>query len=432
MSRDDFEQLPQVRIQQREDGPWRYSATVDSWPRPSRRTAALIRDVAERLLASSETALDELTAASHEAAEYRAVLEDPQLVAADRRMNRTNLLHWLSANLQDPGARVAPSVDPDILQFARDLVRRGLDLHDLGAWRGAQHSGWSAWVDECFAVTSDLDELRDLMKVSERSMSTFIDDSIASLDAYVARERAELARGAGAEHHSTVQLLLEGAPISRARAESRLGYALTGSHVAAIIWSDSVDDAAGLDGAAEAVMRACGASRRLTLNASVTALWVWLAVSAVPSAEEMQAAMADRRGIRVAFGRPGKDLEGFRRSHVDAATAQRVLARVGSARGVVRYEDIALVSVLSADMAQADQFVADTLGDLATADAALRDTVLTYVRERFNGSATAERLYTHRNTVERRLARADQLLPVPLAENAASVVAALMLVQLRG
>ncbi len=40
-------------------------------------------------------------------------------------------------------------------------------------------------------------------------------------------------------------------------------------------------------------------------------------------------------------------------------------------------------------------------------------------------------MFTHRNTIERRLARADQLLPVPLADNAASVVAALMLVELR-
>lgn len=410
----------------------RYSASVDpGWPRPGQRTVALIRDVAERLLASTSSAVDEVIAAAHEGADYRVVLEDPQLTAADRHMNKTYLLHWLSANLQDPGARVGPCVDAEVLQFARDVVRRGLDMHDLGSWRGAQHSAWAMWVDGCFAATTDLEELRDLMKVSERSMTTFIDDSIAALDEYVEQERAHLAQGANAERHATVQLLLEGAPIGRARAESRLGYALTGSHVAAIIWSESSDAAAGLDAAAEAVMRVCGASRRLTLNASATALWVWVPAAMVPPAEAIETALADSRGIHVACGRAGRDLDGFRRSHLDAATAQRMLARVGSARRVVRYEDVALVSVLTADMAQADQFVTDTLGDLATADRVLRDTVLTYVRERFNGSATAERLFTHRNTVERRLARADQLLPVPLAENAASVVAALMLVQLR-
>lgn len=402
-----------------------------SWPRPERRIALLIREVAERLLASSDAAVEELTAAAHAAADYRTVLDDPQLVAADRRMNKTNMLHWLSGNLQDPGARVPPSTDPDILQFARDVVRRGLDMNDLGSWRGAQHGAWSAWVDECFAATSDLDELRELMKISERSMSTFIDDSIAALDEYVEQERSALARGASAERHATVQLLLEGAPIGRDRAEARLGYALTGSHLAAIVWSDSTDEAANLDAAAEAMMRACGATRRLTLNASASALWVWVPADAAPSVEAVEEALAVRAGIHVALGRPGRDLEGFRRSHLDATAAQRVLARVGSARRIVRFEDVALISVITADMTQADKFVNDTLGDLATAEATLRDTVLTYVRERFNASAAAEKLYTHRNTVERRLARADQLLPVPLAEHAASVVAALMLVQLR-
>ncbi|MFB8004936.1 PucR family transcriptional regulator [Nocardia sp. NPDC056000] len=390
-----------------------------------------MRDTAERLLASTSAAVDEVVAAAHRGAEYRALLDDPQLAAADRHMSKAYFRHWLSATLHNPGARVEPCVDPEVLQFARDLVRRGLDMHDLGSWRGAQHGAWDLWVDACFAATAAVDELRDLMKVSERSMVTFIDDSIAALDQFVEQEREDLARGASAERHTTVQLLLEGAPIARALAETRLGYALTGTHLAAIIWSDSADQAATLDAAAEAMMKLCGAARRFTLNASATALWVWIPADVVPAAETAEAALATRPGIHVAFGRCGRDLEGFRRSHLDAAAAQRLLARMGSARAIVRYEDVALVSVLTADMAQADQFVTDTLGELATADPVLRQTVLTYVRERFNGSAAAERLFTHRNTVERRLARADQLLPVPLSDNAASVVAALMLVQLR-
>ncbi|WP_370937440.1 PucR family transcriptional regulator [Amycolatopsis sp. cg13] len=402
------------------------------WPRPGRHIAELMRDAAECLLESRSAAIDEVVAAAHRGAEYRAMLEDPQLAAADRHMSKAYFRHWLSATLQDPGARVEPCADPEVLQFARDLVRRGLDMHDLGSWRGAQHGAWALWVDACFATTAVVDELRDLMKASERSMTTFIDDSIAALDEYVEQERAKLAQGASAERHSTVQLLLEGAPIGRALAESRLGYALAGNHVAAIIWSDSADEVTGLDAAAEAVTKICGASYRFTLNSSTTTLWVWVPADAVPPAETAEAAMGGLPGIHVAFGRRGRDLDGFRRSHLDAAAAQRLLARIGSTRRVVRYEDVALVSVLTADMTQADQFVTDTLGDLATADPVLRQTVLTYVRERFNGSATAERMFTHRNTIERRLARADQLLPAPLADNAASVVAALMLVQLRG
>ena len=51
--------------------------------------------------------------------------------------------------------------------------------------------------------------------------------------------------------------------------------------------------------------------------------------------------------------------------------------------------------------------------------------MLTYVRELGSTTRTAERLYTHRNTVIRRLARADELLPRPLAENVLGVAAAL-------
>jgi DNA-binding PucR family transcriptional regulator len=58
--------------------------------------------------------------------------------------------------------------------------------------------------------------------------------------------------------------------------------------------------------------------------------------------------------------------------------------------------------------------------------------VLTYVRELGSTSRTAERLYTHRNTVLRRLARADELLPRPLAENVVSVAAALEVLRWRG
>jgi DNA-binding PucR family transcriptional regulator len=384
------------------------------------------------MLASSAAMVDRVVAAAHQDTGLRALVEDPLLAAADRRMIKVYLLHWLGANVQDPGAPVERCLDPEFLPFVRDLVRRGMDLHDLGLWRGAQHAMWEMWVDACFTATTDVDQLRDLMKVSERSITTFIDDSIAALDEYIGQECADLVGSVNADRHATAQLILEGAPIGRARAESRLGYPLTGSHLGVIIWSGSAVDAAGLDAAAEAVMQVCGARRgRLTLNASASALWVWVPVDSVPSAEAAEGALSGCPGTHVAFGRPGRDLEGFRRSHLDAAAAQRLLLRVGSARPVVRYEDVALVSVLTADMAQADQFVTETLGDLATADPALRDTVLTYVRERFNGSAAAERLFTHRNTVERRLAKADQLLPVPLAENTASVLAALMLVQLR-
>ena len=171
--------------------------------------------------------------------------------------------------------------------------------------------------------------------------------------------------------------------------------------------------------------------RRLTLVPSTAALWLWIPVREVPPTTAFLDALKMTPGVRVALGRTGADLTGFRQSHLDAAAAQRLLARVGSPRKVVRYEDVHLVDLLTADLARAEQFVAATLGELATADPVVQRTVRTYVDEGFSVSNTADRLFAHRNTIDRRLARARTLLPRPLDQDPTSVAAALMLVELR-
>ena len=125
-------------------------------------------------------------------------------------------------------------------------------------------------------------------------------------------------------------------------------------------------------------------------------------------------------------------MSGFRRTHMDAAAAQRLLARLDSGLSIVRYEDVHLVDLLSTDPSSADQFVADVLGELKDASPVLHQTVLTYVDEGLNRTSTAERLYTHRNTIDRRLARIDELLPKPFARNPIEVAAALTLLSVRG
>ena len=47
------------------------------------------------------------------------------MLAAFRRANRAELLHWANANLQRPGEPVQPYVSADILDTARELVHRG-------------------------------------------------------------------------------------------------------------------------------------------------------------------------------------------------------------------------------------------------------------------------------------------------------------------
>ncbi|OXR41219.1 hypothetical protein B7C42_06617 [Nocardia cerradoensis] len=387
--------------------------------------------MAEDLLARSQEILERLWAASLADPEYRVIADDPGLAEADRRLNTANLRQWLVSNIQRPGLRVPTYASPETLVYARDVVLRGLTTDDLHSWRSGQRVAWHWWLDACFKATSDLAELRELIEVSANSLTTFVDDSIAAMTANIEEVRNELAGGAQLQRYATVELLLQGAPIERPRAEAQLGYALTGKHVAAIIWGDSEEDATRLESAAEQVMRVCGARQRLTVVAGTTAIWLWMPLAAVPPVDDVLARLKGLKGARVAFGRAAPDIAGFRRTHMDAAAAQRLLSRLGSHLRVVRYEDVQLADLLSTNTALADQFISDVLGDLATADPVLHQTTLTFVREGFNRSSTAEQLFTHRNTIDRRLARVDELLPKPLAEDPASVVAALTVLKIK-
>jgi len=406
---------------------------TEDWPLPAPAVRELFRRGAEIALDPRADWVADLHTAALSGAGMRPVAEDPVLAEGARRANLANLLHWATANVQRPGERVPVYVGPEVLDGARDLVRRGLDHIGLDAYRTAQAVAWRHWMQICFTLTADTGRLRELLDVSARSITTFIDDTVAAVTQQMAAERSELTRGAHAERRATVSLLLEGAPLPRARAEAQLGYGLTGPHTAVIVWSGSGGTGSDqLEAAAEATMRAAGASRRLTVVAGAAALWVWLPVDRAPEVAAVAAGLAGAPEVRVAVGRPGTDVDGFRRSHLDAATTQQMLTRLTSRQQVARWSDVQLVALLTADPTRAEEFLTATLGDLRHADAAVRDTVRTSVQELGSVSRTAARLYSHRNTVLRRLARADELLPRPLAGNAVAVAAALDVLRWRG
>lgn len=123
------------------------------------------------------------------------------------------------------------------------------------------------------------------------------------------------------------------------------------------------------------------------------------------------------------------DLDGFRRSHWEALTTQRMLARLSTSRQIATHDEIELVSLVTHEPERAEQFVRRTLGELEHAPDDVLDAVRAYIAEECNASRAAARLFTHRNTLVRRLARADELLPVPLADNVVRVGVALEIIR---
>ena len=114
--------------------------------------------------------------------------------------------------------------------------------------------------------------------MTARSIFTFVDETVDGIRELIEREREELVGGTHAERLETVNLILEGAPITRARASERLRYELAGEHTAAVVWTE--DEGGGqsaLESAADALARAAGARRAFTVVASTRALWAWFA-----------------------------------------------------------------------------------------------------------------------------------------------------------
>ncbi|HTU72145.1 MAG TPA: PucR family transcriptional regulator [Trebonia sp.] len=395
-----------------------------SWDSPSPRVRELIRQGAEVVLHPREDWLAELDEATLSGPNRAEIAGDPVLAAGTRRTNRSNLLHWATANLRAPGERVPANLGEAPLAIARDLVRRGLSESALDSYRAGQAVALRLWMGICFSLTSDPGELRELLDVSCRSIAAYVDDTSVAISAQIARERDELTRGTHAERRETVSLLLDGAPIPRARAEQRLGYRLAGQHTAAVVWSDDPDaDLSALDQVADLIATCAGDERPLAILASAATRWVW--VHGQPDIARLRAAIGGVAAMRAALGSAATGMDGFRRSHLEAITVQRMLARLASPQQLAAHGEVELVALLTSDAERAEDFVRRTLGGLDGAGPELTEAVRAFIAAQCNASRAAAGLYTHRNTLLRRLARADQLLPRPLADNVLNVAAAL-------
>jgi DNA-binding PucR family transcriptional regulator len=405
------------------------------WERPSKRVCELMQQGAKMVLdAPEDPPLNELNKATLTPEYMQSIASDPVLAEAVRRSNRSNRLHWAAANISHPGEPVPPNLGPESLTIARYLVRRGLDESTaVDAYRIGQNVAWRAWMQIAFVLTSNLDELRELLDVSARSIASFIDETLAGIYRQLQIERDELTRGSQAEHREIVALILDGAPITRQHAENKLGYRFGQRHTAAVIWGDdSNTNLADLDRAVEAMARNAEGRRPLSVLAGAATRWMWLPGAEGPDLAGVASALSQLPGVRIAVGPTAAGIEGFRRSHFDAITTQRMVVRLGSTQRVVSFTDVELIALITADPERADRFIKNTLGDFESADADLQRTVLTFVREQCNASRAAARLFTHRNTLLRRLARADELLPQPLKDTSVHVAVALEALRWRG
>lgn len=401
------------------------------WGQPSPRIRELIRDGAHIVLNSSSREwlreVDQATLIS-----LPPIAADPELASVVLRANRANLAYFASAMLQNPGAAVPPYLGPESVCMARELVRRGLDTSALDIYRVAQNMAWHRWTEIAFQLTSDPEELRELLDLPFRLVSQFIDGTLACTAAQM-RVEAEYAGAAHDEclgHRELVELVLDGADVSNAHIEAQLGYRFDGTHTAAIIWTEKNDAAELLDHAAKVLSEAVRGTSCLSVAAGQSTRWIWITEMAEVDFEQIGKAVDAQ--VRIAIGSTAPGINGFARSHRDALATQRLAQRLRSPRRVAQFAELQLVALFTENATGAAEFIQNTLGDFVAASPTMHATLLTYINSGCNASRAAKTLHTHRNTLLHRLEAAQQLLPGPLEQNLVGIAIALTTLRWRG
>jgi DNA-binding PucR family transcriptional regulator len=370
-----------------------------------------------------------------------ALSSETDIRLALERSTEANLADIL-ALLAEPALPVDTGVPPEALALASTLVRRGVDPGDLvHAYLVGQNELWRAWMEELTDRLPAGTSLIIALELSSARIFTRADFLVAQLMRHIDRERVRWMGGALARRTAIVQQLLAGEEQDVTEASRALGYNLDCCVLAAVLWdAGSADDPGtrhdGLEGQAACIARAVGAARALTLAPGEASLWVWVASPDLPDLAHVEAELAASLGPgqSVALGTPAPGLEGFRVGHEEASHARRIF-ELGGRSGVVRYDRVETVSLLSDDLDRLSRFVGRTLGPLASDDdasARLRETLLAWLAEGGNARRAAERLHAHKNTVLYRLQRAQQLLGRPLDEGRGDLELALSAIQRLG
>jgi DNA-binding PucR family transcriptional regulator len=243
---------------------------------------------------------------------------------------------------------VPANVAPELLAASRDLVRRGLRESAVRAYQIGQNALWEHWMQIAFGLTSDADELRELLQVSARSLFSFIDVTNAAIAAQIQTELEELTRGdarrtAGGGRvnygRRTHQFTARRQPVGvQAGTDPHRGRDLERADAVRL-----KPTRPGL----ETLARTADAARPLSVVASATTRWVWIPAEFAPDPVALGRVIDELRGVRIAIGSTAHGIEGFRRSHLDALATQRLLTRLHSTQHVASFHGIQLVSLVT-------------------------------------------------------------------------------------
>ena len=280
--------------------------------------------------------------------------------------------------------------------------------------------GWTG--DSATALTVYAELERFAFRYIDRISSLVAEEYVAELDRRQNQARAERAE--------MVQDLLAGKHITVSRAERVLRHRLTGTQIGFVCWAH--DRAVNLERHANLLARALGSPHPLLMADGPLALWGWVAVTgeqARLARDTLATWHSSGEAVHIAVGSPHEAVPGFRLSHREAVGTRRIVElSVLSAPSLTVFSDVALVDALSQDLEVARNFVQSQLGDLGRDGSQEREeraALLAVLDAQGSLVSAAHTLNVHRNTVLKRVRRAEERRGAPATAGLAGLHAAL-------
>lgn len=329
----------------------------------------------------------------------------------------------------------APAITGEALAGVPDFVRRGITLDRLLRGIRLGHAEMSkAFMTACSQLVAADERPEQMQRISD-VLFDYIDEFSGSMVTHYISERDRWMASAAAARDEAVRRILAGESTDATQAQHALGYDLSRQHLAATLWFEparSRANNADLQTVAHDTLSRLGATKLLIMPIGAGRLWAWGSRGTFTPSLSVDDLPPTHPDVRIALGTPAPGLEGFRRSHEEAATAERA-ARLSPAPGrwATLYADVAIPALLTTDMSAARHLVQRELGPLAanTAHAGdLRSTLLVFFEEESSPFAAARRLHVSRNTVAYRVKRASELLGYDIATRRYELHTALRLI----
>jgi DNA-binding PucR family transcriptional regulator len=335
------------------------------------------------------------------------------------------------------GSTAAIAIPDPAIEHARSLIRRGVALDVL---LRTYHLGQAFLCARAAAlfqerVHDDALRLQATLAV-DAFLFEYIDRVSEAMAAIYGDERNSWHRSPEAVRAEALQAIMERRGVDERRLERRLGYDLTGHHMAFILATDHANgDFGSLRTEAQRIAAALAADALLVVPGEGATAWAWCRTidDASDAAARLQATWHPAKPMRIAFAGPAPGLDGFRESHLEALDTLEFAGRfpgVVSPRGTIAHRTIELLLLLTDDSDRAARFMRSRLGRLVGEDPRLRDlrvTALGFLQHNRSHARTGEALFLHKNTIFTRIKRAEKLLELRSDDWGIELEAALLL-----